>query len=69
MTAWADPGSDRVDALLVEDSEDEADLIRRALAATGLGSHLAWARDGQQAADLIGSHHPGGPGRTRTLRG
>jgi len=60
MTMWADPEHDSVDALLVEDSEDDAELIHRAFAASGLAGHLAWARDGQQALDFLSSHHPGG---------
>jgi two-component system, response regulator len=60
MTAWADAGQGEVHVLLVEDSEDDADLIHRALASVGLASHLAWLRDGQEAVDFLVSHHPGG---------
>jgi len=60
MVTWADPARDPVDILLVEDSEDDAELVQRALAAGGLAGHLAWAQDGQQAVDFIDSYHPGG---------
>lgn len=60
MPRWADPARDPVDVLLVEDSEDDADLIHRVLAAGGLAGQLAWVRDGQQAVDFLDSHHPGG---------
>jgi len=60
MVRWANPARDPVDILLVEDSEDDAELVQRALAADGLADHLAWAQDGQQAVDFIDSYHPAG---------
>jgi two-component system response regulator len=39
--------------LLVEDSEDDADLTLRAFRSSGVNCKIAWARDGRQALDYV----------------
>ena len=39
--------------LLVEDSEDDADLTLRAFRSSGVNCKIVWARDGRQALDYV----------------
>jgi two-component system response regulator len=39
--------------LLVEDSEDDADLTLRAFRTSGVDCKIVWARDGRQALDYV----------------
>jgi two-component system response regulator len=39
--------------LLVEDSEDDADLTLRAFRSSGVSCKIVWARDGRQALDYV----------------
>ena len=42
-----------VEILLVEDSEDDAEMTMRALCKQNLGNQLTWVRDGAEALDFI----------------
>ena len=42
-----------VQILLVEDSEADAELTRRALDKKGLGGHVTWVKDGEEALEFL----------------
>jgi CheY-like chemotaxis protein len=44
--------------LLVEDNPDHAEFTLKALRGTGDGPTVIWAKDGQEAVDLLAENHP-----------
>ncbi|MBV8379171.1 MAG: response regulator [Paucibacter sp.] len=44
---------DQVEILLVEDSDNDAELATRALRKGGLANKLLWVRDGEEALDYL----------------